>query len=113
MNVLIGMSVEFGHHFFSTAHLRDRMRRCIRLVLTMEELVKVTNSRNGVEVVFLRRVVGHPLKGATVPRIKRRNRNLLQDVFPDNAFNLCCRYDDYLHGRLEQLSVAKGYLTEQ
>ena len=77
MNVLIGMGVEFGHDFFSAMYLLDRMRQRICFVLAMEELVKMTNCRDGVKVVFLRWVVGHPLKGACIPRVERRNRNLL------------------------------------
>ncbi len=51
-------------------------------VLAVEELVQMVHMRDGVEVVFLWWVGGHPLQAAGVPRVKR------------SAHLAACRYHD-------------------
>ena len=71
MNVLVSMGFLIGHDFFRSSYLLVFMRDRVLLILAMEELIKVMNGRNDIEVVFLRWAACHPLQSTCIPRVKR------------------------------------------
>ena len=70
MDMRVGIVFQFLQHFFSSLDLLHHTVG-VFLILAVEEFVQVVHGRNAVEVVFFRRVGGHPLEAARIPWIKR------------------------------------------
>ena len=82
VDVMVGVRLLLGEDLLGGGDLAEVVLVAFAdvLVLAVEELVERVHLGDGVEVVLLRRVRGHPLQRAGVPRIERRRRRLAVGV---------------------------------